>query len=132
MRQLVARFWLVTVFEFLGFRRLPACLLTSESYIVISTEMAGYHGPVKIAPFSELGLAPDRKMAEQRVLYREWPDLGFPGLLTESESGENSLVGMGSVGELLMGLEVDDLRFDEKCRARSLDPDAVRAQLESE
>ena len=41
-----------------------------------------------------------------------------------------SLVGIGSIGELAMALDVADPRFDEKCRARGIDPVAARSRAE--
>ena len=40
--------------------------------------------------------------------------------------GERNLFGLASIGEFMVALSTKDPRFDEKCRARGLDPRAVR------
>ena len=46
--------------------------------------------------------------------------------VTGTGGGSPSLVGFGSVGEFIVGLETADPRFDQKCRARGIDPDEAR------
>lgn len=46
----------------------------------------------------------------------------------DPKKGGEALVGLGSVAEIMVGLEIDDPRFEGKCRARGLDPEAVRRQ----
>jgi hypothetical protein len=43
-------------------------------------------------------------------------------------AGEH-MIGLGNIGEIMIALSVDDPRFEQKCRARGLDPAAVRADL---
>lgn len=43
-------------------------------------------------------------------------------------AGEH-MIGLGNIGEIMITLSVDDPRFEQKCRARGLDPAAVRADL---
>jgi hypothetical protein len=40
--------------------------------------------------------------------------------------GDATLIGLGSVAELAVGLSLDDPRFEAKCGGRGLDPEAVR------
>jgi len=42
------------------------------------------------------------------------------------EGDDQILFGLGSVGELMIALSTDDPRFEEKCRARGLDPEEAR------
>lgn len=46
-----------------------------------------------------------------------------------SEEKAQRVVGLGSIGELMFGLEITDPRFDVKCRARGLDPAEIRRQV---
>ena len=39
------------------------------------------------------------------------------------------LFGLGSIGEIMIVLFMDDPKFDQKCRARGLDPDDVRRSM---
>lgn len=43
-----------------------------------------------------------------------------------AKKGTGSLIGLGSIGELMVALSLDDPRFDQKARARGLDPATVR------
>lgn len=43
-----------------------------------------------------------------------------------SEDGRTSLFGIGSVAEIAFPLDMRDPRFDEKARARRIDPDELR------
>lgn len=44
-------------------------------------------------------------------------------------SGDGArLMGLGAIGEIMVALSVDDPRFDQKCRARGLDPAVVRRE----
>jgi hypothetical protein len=45
------------------------------------------------------------------------------------EGDGQTLLGLGSIGEIMTALFVDDPKFDQKCRARGLDPDAVRQSM---
>jgi hypothetical protein len=45
------------------------------------------------------------------------------------EKNGQSLFGLGSIGEIMVALFVDDPKFDQKCRARGLDPDEVRSSM---
>jgi hypothetical protein len=51
-------------------------------------------------------------------------DLSVRGL-----DGGGSLFGLGSVAEVAFPLELRDPRFDEKARARGIDPDEVRRRV---
>jgi len=55
--------------------------------------------------------------------------VGHQDFVLETETGETSLVGHGSVGEIMVALEIGDPRFELKCRSRGLDPDDVRRQM---
>ncbi len=57
--------------------------------------------------------------------------LGHQDLFVSTSQNEVSLVGLGSPGELALALEIVDPRFDEKCRGRGIDPDAVRKRSEA-
>jgi hypothetical protein len=51
--------------------------------------------------------------------------LGHQDFVLESPKGA-SLFGLGSVGELMMPLFANDPRFNERCRARGIDPEKAR------
>lgn len=54
-------------------------------------------------------------------------------LLTDAESkSEQTLVGLGSITVLRTDLELNDPRFDQKCKSRGLDPSVVRKQVAEE
>ena len=42
------------------------------------------------------------------------------------EGDGQSLFGLGSIGEIMIALYMNDPTFDQKCKARGLDPEAVR------
>ncbi len=51
-------------------------------------------------------------------------------LLTVPEAeGEAQIFGLGSIGEIIFALELNDPRFDQKCRSRGLDPSTVRRHM---
>lgn len=43
-----------------------------------------------------------------------------------------TLLGLGSLSQLVTALEMDDPRFDQKCQKRGIDPDEVRRQYPSQ
>ena len=45
------------------------------------------------------------------------------------ERDGQTLLGLGSIGEIMTVLFWDDSKFDQKCRARGLDPDDVRRSM---
>lgn len=45
------------------------------------------------------------------------------------QDGGNTLFGLGSVAEITFPLDMQDPRFDDKARARGIDPDEVRRQM---
>jgi hypothetical protein len=45
------------------------------------------------------------------------------------QSERQSLIGLGSVGELMLSLSMTDPKFEEKCRARGLEPAEVRRSM---
>jgi hypothetical protein len=45
------------------------------------------------------------------------------------ERDGQTLFGLGSIGELMVAIFVDDPKFDRKCKARGLDPKAVRQSM---
>lgn len=45
------------------------------------------------------------------------------------EGDRQTLFGLGSIGEIMITLSVDDLKFDQKCKARGFDPDEVRRSM---
>ncbi len=49
-------------------------------------------------------------------------------VVTDSDRNRHPF-GIGGIGEIMVGLELDDPRFEAKCRARGLDPDRVRAEM---
>lgn len=44
-------------------------------------------------------------------------------------SDNQTLFGFSTIGELMMALTLDDPKFEQKCRARGLDPDQVRQSV---
>ncbi len=46
--------------------------------------------------------------------------------LVVSAQDKLSLIGLGSMGEVMIALTLDDPKFDQKCRGRGLDPVAIR------
>lgn len=54
--------------------------------------------------------------------------IGHQDFQIKAEKGQ-TLFGVGSVCQLAVALNIDDSRFDLKCRARGLDPGAVRRQV---
>lgn len=40
-----------------------------------------------------------------------------------------TMLGLGSIGEIMIALFMDDPRFDQKCKARGLDPEAARHSM---
>ena len=55
--------------------------------------------------------------------------VGQQDLCIRREDGESTLFGLGSVAEVSFPLDMRDPRFDEKARARGIDPDDVRARI---
>lgn len=55
--------------------------------------------------------------------------VGHQDFVVESRDGSQTLLGLGSVGEIMVGLTLDDPKFDAKCRARGLDPAEVRSSV---
>ena len=45
------------------------------------------------------------------------------------EGDRQPIFGLGSIGEIMVVLFWDDPKFDQKCRARGLDPDDVRRSM---
>ena len=45
------------------------------------------------------------------------------------EKNGQSLFGLGSIGEIMVALFVDDPKFNQKCMARGLDPEQVRSSM---
>jgi hypothetical protein len=54
--------------------------------------------------------------------------VGQQDLQLQAAEGEQ-LFGLGSVAQISVALEMTDPRFDQKCRARGLDPDEVRRRI---
>jgi len=54
--------------------------------------------------------------------------VGHQDMLLKSEEG-TTLLGYAAIGEIMVALEVEDLRFEEKCRGRGLEPEQVRAVI---
>ncbi len=47
-------------------------------------------------------------------------------------SNENqSIFGISSVGEIMIGLEINDPKFEIKCKARGLDPKIVMEKVKA-
>jgi hypothetical protein len=55
--------------------------------------------------------------------------VGQQDLSIRTQDGRGNLFGLGSVAELSFPLDLHDPRFDEKARARSIDPDEVRRRM---
>jgi hypothetical protein len=55
--------------------------------------------------------------------------VGQQDFTTRNHQGSCSLFGIGSVAEIAFPLDMRDSRFDEKARARGIDPDQVRRQM---
>ena len=55
--------------------------------------------------------------------------VGQQDLSIRSEDGGATLFGLGSVAEISFPLDMRDPRFDEKARARGIDPDEVRRRM---
>ena len=67
-----------------------------------------------------------------RVITGRYDDSRDPGAISHFQALSAALsatVGLGNIGEIMITLSVDDPRFEQKCRARGLDPAAVRADL---
>ena len=55
--------------------------------------------------------------------------VGQQDLFVRSREGGGSLFGLGSVAEISFPLDVSDPRFDDKARARGIDPDEARRRV---
>jgi len=55
--------------------------------------------------------------------------VGQQDFAIRKQDGGGSLFGIGSVVEISFPLEMCDPRFDEKARARGIDPDEVRRRM---
>lgn len=55
--------------------------------------------------------------------------VGQQDLSIRNQDGAASLFGLGSVSEIVFPLDLMDVRFDEKARARGIDPDDARRQM---
>jgi hypothetical protein len=55
--------------------------------------------------------------------------VGQQDLSIRRQDGGGSLFGLGSVSEIVFPLDLLDPRFDEKARARGIDPDDARRQM---
>jgi hypothetical protein len=55
--------------------------------------------------------------------------VGQQDLVISGRDGGSRMFGLGSVAEIVFPLDVRDARFDEKARARGMDPDDVRRQM---
>lgn len=56
--------------------------------------------------------------------------VGQQDLTVRNQDGGASLFGLGSVAEISFPLDIRDPRFDEKARARGIDPDEVRRRMD--
>ena len=54
---------------------------------------------------------------------------GQQDLSIRGQDGGRSMFGLGSVVEISFPLDMRDPRFDEKARARGIDPDEVRRRI---
>ena len=54
--------------------------------------------------------------------------VGHQDLIVDQQVGR-TVVGLGSIGELMIALTVNDPKFDEKCRARGLDSGEMRRSV---
>ncbi|MDX1995344.1 MAG: hypothetical protein SF029_23370 [bacterium] len=57
--------------------------------------------------------------------------VGHQDLAVRREEGI-TLVGLGSLAQVMIALEMDDPRFEQKCRVRGLDPDQVRRDTQGQ
>lgn len=55
--------------------------------------------------------------------------IGQQDFMVAGGDGNATLFGLGSVGEIMVALEAADPKFDQKCRARGLDPIEVRKHI---
>ena len=55
--------------------------------------------------------------------------VGHQDLSIRRQDGGGTLFGLGSVSEIVFALDLLDPRFDEKARARGIDPDEARRQI---
>ena len=55
--------------------------------------------------------------------------VGQQDLSIHRQDGGAALFGLGSVSEIVFPLDLRDPRFDEKARARGIDPDDARRQM---
>jgi hypothetical protein len=56
--------------------------------------------------------------------------VGQQDLLVRNQAGEGNLFGLGSVFEISFPLDMRDPQFDQKARARGIDPDELRRRVE--
>lgn len=50
-------------------------------------------------------------------------------VLAVPKTKDKQLLGLGSIGEVMIALELNDPKFDQKCRSRGLEPSAVKQQM---
>jgi hypothetical protein len=55
--------------------------------------------------------------------------LGHQDYKVLDSKGEQALFGLGSIAEFMIALEIEDPKFEMKCRARGMDPDDVIKQI---
>src|SRR5262249_5171671 len=55
--------------------------------------------------------------------------VGQQDFTIRNQDGGGTLFGIGSLAEISFPLDLRDLRFDEKARARGIDPDEVRRRM---
>jgi hypothetical protein len=57
--------------------------------------------------------------------------LGQQDFTITDSNGNQSIFGMSSVGEIMVGLEITDPKFEVKCKARGLDPHKVKEHMKA-
>ncbi len=55
--------------------------------------------------------------------------IGQQDLVVDNGGDSLGLIGFGGISDISIGLSLDDPRFEQKCRARSINPQAVRNQF---
>lgn len=55
--------------------------------------------------------------------------IGHQDFTVPKEDGSATLFGLGSVGEIMVALAMDDSKFEQKCKTRGLDPEDIRRQM---
>jgi hypothetical protein len=55
--------------------------------------------------------------------------LGHQDFKVVKEEEGHTLFGIGSIGQIVIPLEIEDPKFEKKCKSRGLDPDDIKKQM---